>query len=200
MFTQDQIRRRFITACGCLVLGIGIGFCDHALMGTDPFTVFLVGLQRHVGFTVGTLNLAVCLLMIVFVLFVDRSKIGIVTFLATVFTSIGIDFVGFLFPNQVSGALMAWLSLIAGELLYVLGTSMAMVPDTGIDPYNAFLTSLQKLTGWTYKTVRWTLEILFLFAGGLLGGIIGIGTVVSLLATAPLVELISPKLKELLNL
>ena len=167
-----------VTAFACLLLGTGIGLCDYAGLGTDPFTVFLVGMQRNIGFTVGTLNLAVCLIMIIFAFFAYRSKVSIVTFLATFFTSAGIDLVGLLLRHPV----------------------FAIVPDAGIDPYNAFLSSLQKLSGHSYKTVRWIVEILFLITGYLLGGVVGIGTAVSLAAIAPLVEFFVIRLKKILPL
>ena len=189
-----------ITAFACLLLGIGIGLCDHAKLGTDAFTVFLVGMQKQIGFTIGTLNLAVCLLMIVFAFFVYRSKVSIVTFLATFFTSAGIDAVGLLLPHPVSSVAAAALFLLFGEVLYAFGSALAMVPDAGCDPYNAFLSSLQKLSGFSYKWVRWTVEILFLISGYFLGGIIGVGTAVSLIATAPLVEFFVSRLKKILKL
>ncbi len=188
MAKKKRTERMCITAAGCLILGIGIGLCDHAALGTDPFTVFLVGLQRNVGFTVGSLNLVVNLLMIAFAYFVDKQKVSIVTFLATLFTSAGIDAIGFLFSQPVTGRLSAILFLLIGELFYVLGCALSIAPDAGCDPYNAFLLSVRKLTNAKYKTVRWIVELLFLISGYLLGGIVGIGTAFSLIATAPLVE------------
>ena len=181
-------KRMVIAGIGCLLLGIGIGMCDHAQLGTDPFTVLLVGLQKHIGFTVGTLNLAVNLLMIAFGYMVDRNMISIASFLATLFTSIGIDLVGLVFPNPVGGMMTAVIFLLIGELLYVTGASLSIHANAGYDPYNAFLIGLQKCTGWSYKIVRWVVEIVFLFAGYLLGGVIGIGTAAALIASAPLIE------------
>lgn len=200
MSDKNRIKRMCITAFACLLLGTGIGLCDYAGLGTDPFTVFLVGMQRNIGFTVGTLNLAVCLIMIIFAFFADRSKVSIVTFLATFFTSAGIDLVGLMLRHPVSSAAASCLFLVAGELLYAFGTALAIVPDAGIDPYNAFLSSLQKLSGHSYKTVRWIVEILFLITGYLLGGVVGIGTAVSLAAIAPLVEFFVIRLKKILPL
>lgn len=190
-------KRMVIAAIGCLILGIGIGLCDHAKLGTDPFTVLLVGMQRHLHFsigsrvisvTIGSLNLAVSLLMVVFGYLVDRKMISIASFLATLFMSGGIDLVGVVFPAPVSGQLAPYLFLLIGELFYVSGAALSIHANAGYDPYNAFLIGIQKLTGYKYKTVRWSVEIVFLIAGYLLGGIIGIGTAVSWLLSAPLIE------------
>ncbi|MBP3868825.1 MAG: hypothetical protein J6D38_06915 [Solobacterium sp.] len=198
-------KRMMIAAIGCLVLGIGIGLCDHAQLGTDPFTVLLVGIQKHIRFTIGTktvsatigsLNLVVALLMILFGFLVDRKMISIVSFLAPFFTSVGIDLIGLLFPSPVHGQITPFIFLLIGELLYATGTSLCIFANAGYDPYNSFLIGIQKLTGWKYKTVRWTVEIVFLLVGYLLGGTVGIGTAIALLLTAPLAERMVSFLKQ----
>ncbi len=87
---------------------------------------------------------------------------------------------------------------MAGILVYSTGSAMAIASAAGYDPYNCFLIGLQKLLKYPYRVIRWGVEIIFLAAGWLLGGIVGIGTVLSLIAIAPLVDLISKNLKKLL--
>ena len=48
-----------IASIGCFILGIGIGMCDLARLGTDPFTVLLVGMQAKIGLTLGIMNVIV---------------------------------------------------------------------------------------------------------------------------------------------
>ena len=50
-----------ISAAGCLIIGIGIGICEHAQLGTDPMTVLLVGLYNHMNLGLGTINMLLSL-------------------------------------------------------------------------------------------------------------------------------------------
>ncbi|MBQ9327699.1 MAG: hypothetical protein IJ225_04085 [Solobacterium sp.] len=196
MERYSRITRMAITALGCLILGCGIGLCDHAGLGTDPFTVLLVGMQVQLGGTVGTLNLIVCLIMLVIAWLTDRKLISLISFLAVVCSSAGIDLMGMVFPGRSVALLPSILFLGAGELLYSFGTAVAIVPEAGMDAYNAFLTSVSQLLHCSYKAARWGVEAVFLIGGFLLGGIVGAGTVVSLILTAPLVEWIANHLRQ----
>lgn len=189
-------KRWAITALGCFILGIGIGFCDLSKLGTDPFTVLLVGMHVQLGGTIGLMNIFVNIFMILFGFLVDKKMISAATFIAMAACSLGIDIVGWIFPNGTSGIGLAILSLLFGELLYAFGTAVAILPDSGFDPYNAFLIGLQKVTKQSYRTVRWSVEAVFTLVGYLLGGIVGAGTILTLLATGPLVEVFLKRLKE----
>ena len=179
-----------IASIGCFILGIGIGMCDLARLGTDPFTVLLVGMQAKIGLTLGIMNVIVCLMMIAFAWFVDKTMISAVSFLSMICTSAGIDVITLLFKTPPADRILAFLLLLAGVVVYAAGTGLAITPEAGYDSYDAFLIALQKLSGRSYKEVRWCVEIVFLAVGALLGGRIGIGTLVTFAATGPLVELL----------
>lgn len=195
MQNATRLQRMLFTACGCYLLGLGIGLCDHAGLGTDPFTVLLVGMQVHIGGTIGILNAGVNFLMILFGLYADRSMVSMATFAAMVMTSLGMDTVGFVAAGRSQNMVSAGLFLAIGILIYSFGAAMAIAPDAGYDPYNCFLIGLQKLTHGSYKVIRWSVEIVFLTVGWMLGGIVGVGTVLNLILVAPFVELFAGKLR-----
>lgn len=165
-------RRWLITAIGCSVLGVGIGFCDFAQLGTDPFTVLLVGLVKQFGFTIGLMNIAVNLLRILFAFSVNRKLVSAATLIGMFSTSIGIDSVSWLNLSANTPELRV-LTLAGGVLLYALGCALSIFPDAGCDSYNAFLLSAMKLCGKSCRVIRWITEAVFLLAGGLPGGVIG---------------------------
>ncbi len=188
MKNQSLWKRWAFTALGSFVFGIGIGICDLAMLGTDPFTVLLVGLVKQFGFTIGIMNTAVSLLMILFTFCTERSMVSPVTFAAMFAASAGIDAVRL--PGITVQEMWARILLLGvGVFLYAFGCAAAIVPEAGYDAYNGFLISLQKLTSHSYRRVRWTVEIVFLVGGRLLGGVIGIGTLACFGFVGPLVEL-----------
>ncbi len=199
MKNWPRMKRMCVTALGCFLLGSGIGLCDRAGLGTDCFTVFLVGMQSVFGLTIGQLNMAVNLLMIAVGFLIDRSMISVVTFAAMAATSIGIDSVSLLMPVRCTSLTSAIPVLLIGQLIYSFGTAVAIIPEAGFDPYNAFLIGLQKVFRCSYKVIRWGVELLFLAGGWALGGIVGAGTVLSLIVTGPLVEWIASFLRKKLN-
>ena len=90
-------KRWAITALGCFILGIGIGFCDLSKLGTDPFTVLLVGMHVQLGGTIGLMNILVNIFMILFFRSFNCDKFGFINFKFFSFRSFYSNKLGFLF-------------------------------------------------------------------------------------------------------
>ncbi len=195
MKNEPLIKKYLTAAAGALLLGIGIGFADLAAMGTDPFTVFLTGTYRRLGVTLGTMNLIVNLAQILLAFFVRRDTVSAATIIAMIGTSAGIDIPRILgIPSLPSPAGTVW--LVIGLMIYSFGIALTQLPQCGYSPYDAYIYSLIRLFPCAYHTMRWITDLLFVVIGYLLGGTIGIGTVVFLIFTGRLVEIFLDYLKK----
>jgi uncharacterized membrane protein YczE len=63
----------------------------------------------------------------------------------------------------------------------------------GPGPRDGLMTGLARRTGWSVRASRTGIEVVVLGAGWLLGGSVGVGTVVYALAIGPLVQLLLPR-------
>ncbi|MFP5311629.1 MAG: YczE/YyaS/YitT family protein, partial [Actinomycetes bacterium] len=85
-------------------------------------------------------------------------------------------------------------ALLAGAVL-VNAVASACYIGAGFGPgaRDGLMTGLARRTGWTVRLSRTLIEVTVLAAGWLLGGSVGVGTVVYALAIGPLVHLLLPR-------
>ena len=90
------------------------------------------------------------------------------------------------------------LQLFIGLVLYGVSTAMFVRADLGADPWNVFhlrdglMTGIHARTGWPVRRIRTAIEVSVLLIGWLLGGTVGVGTVLYALAIGPLIQLCLP--------
>ncbi len=79
---KEILLRVVILIIGLTIAHLGVTLFLLANLGTDPFNVLIQGLHRLIGstkITHGTVHISICFLIILILLFVDRSYIGIGT-------------------------------------------------------------------------------------------------------------------------
>lgn len=190
-------RRRPAARLSRLALGLGLYGVSEALMlapavGVDPWDVFHTGLARITGIPVGTVLIlvgaAVLLLWIPL-----RQRPGLGT-LANVLVIGGV-------VDLILGALpvpqelwLRWAMFLAGVLLNALATGLYIGAGLGPGPRDG-LTTGWAARGRSIRVVRTGIELSALAAGWLLGGDVGLGTIVYALAIGPLVHVTIPRLR-----
>lgn len=171
---------------GVVVLGCGIGLTVHAKIGVSSWDVLGVGLAKLTGLDFGlvTILTGVAILLLWIPL---KQKPGIGTLANVILVGTGAHLVLSLMPPVES---LAWRIVLftCGLLLAALGTGMYIGTRLGTGPRDGLMTGLNELTGLPIWLVRTMIEVTVLGAGWLLGGNVGIGTVVFALAIGPLTQ------------
>jgi uncharacterized membrane protein YczE len=88
-----------------------------------------------------------------------------------------------------------WLRIVfmlSGVVLNALAGALYIGAQFGPGPRDGLMTGLVRRTGLSVRLVRTTLELTVLATGFLLGGSIGVGTVVYALSIGPLVHVLLP--------
>ena len=114
----------------------------------------------------------VALLMIVFVLFYDRSQIHIGTILYQIVYSACVD----LFANVHVYSNHAWINVLVmllGVLLFAIGTGVYAAASLGRGSYEAVTFAIAEKRGWQVKKVRILLDIMMVIIGVILGESLG---------------------------
>ena len=83
--------------------------------------------------------------------------------------------------------------MLSGILLNAVATSLYIGAGLGPGPRDGLMTGLAK-RGYSIRLVRTGIEVVILLAGWLLGGTVGIGTVLYALSIGPLVHFLLPRL------
>jgi uncharacterized membrane protein YczE len=174
---------------GLVLYGASSSLLVLAGLGLDPWDVFHQGLARHSPLAIGTwaivVGAAVLLLWIPL-----RQRPGIGTLLNVVLVGGTMDVVlGIFSPPHALAPRIAL--LVAGVFLNGVATGAYIGAGLGPGPRDGLMTGLAA-RGHSIRVVRTGLELTVLVTGFLLGGTVGIGTVVYALAIGPLAHVFIP--------
>ena len=161
------------------VSALGITMMLRANVGLEPWSVLQQGLAQTAGITYGTASMIVGAAAIGTAMLCGES-FGIGTVVDIVLCAVCID--GLLWLDWIpqmhslsSGIPM----LLAGMELLAIGTWMYMKSALGAGPRDALMVALARKTGRSVGLCRASVEIVVIIAGFLLGGQVGIGTVIA---------------------
>lgn len=183
-------RRVLQLVIGLVLYGVGDGLMITAGLGVDPWTVFAQGLAERTGLGVGWItNIVGVLVLLLWIPLRQKPGIGTVLNVLLVGTAIQAT-VTVLPPAQ--GLLAQILVLVAGVLAVAVASGLYIGAHFGPGPRDGLMTGMHSRLGWPIWTARLTVEVTVLVIGWLLGGTVGIGTVVFALGIGPLVHIALP--------
>ncbi|MGP3932743.1 membrane protein YczE [Nonomuraea sp. KM88] len=171
---------------GLALYGLGIGLQVESSLGNDPWDVFHQGLAIRTGTTIGTMIIIVgALVMLLWIPL--KQKPGFGTISNVVFLGLFADAAIFLLPSPEHVAAQAsYLAL--GVVSIALATVLYIGAQMGPGPRDGIMTGLMRL-GLSVRLGRFLIEVTVLTAGWLLGGTVGVGTLVFALAIGPMTQL-----------
>ncbi|MBI3979886.1 MAG: membrane protein [Chloroflexi bacterium] len=174
---------------GIVVFSFGNTLILQANVGLGPWHAFHWGLTLILPLTFGQASVAMSLLMLV-ASWGLGVRPGLGTVANGVLVGIFIDiFLGWKLVPRADSVLVGYLMLLAGILIFGLGSGIYIKPRFGAGPRDSFMLGMVRRTGWRVDVVRTTMEITVLIVGALLGGPIGGGTIVFSLTIGPVVRL-----------
>jgi uncharacterized membrane protein YczE len=171
---QLSPQRIAILFFGLAIFGLGDSLLVQGNVGNAPWTVFAQGLSIKTGWALGfsTLVISVCVLFLWIPL---REKPGFGTLsnilLIASFIQIGVS----IFPLQHSFAIGVLFDLI-GITLVGIGSSLYITCGLGPGPRDGAMTGIHQKTGVRVGRVRLGIEVAVLIIGWLMGGTVGVGT------------------------
>ncbi|WP_261164584.1 YitT family protein [Microbacterium sp. Marseille-Q6965] len=171
---------------GLAVFGIGVGLTVIAGLGLDPWTVLADGIARRTGIGIGWTSVVLgALVLLVWIPLRQRPGVGTVLNVLLVGTvmQVTVD----LLPRPDHLALQV-VALLAGIVVVAVGSGIYIGAHLGPGPRDGLMTGLRQRFGWPHWRGRATVELTVLALGWLLGGSVGIGTVLFAVLIGPLVH------------
>ena len=173
-------------ALGLAMFGAGIGLNIRANLGLSPWDAFHQGVAIRTPLSVGLVTIVVS--MVVLLGWIPlRQRPGFGTFLNATLVGVMIDTTLFV----VGETELIWLRvlyLIAGIGMVAVGSGLYIGSRLGPGPRDGIMTGLAA-RGMSIRLARTLIEGTVLIAGWLLGGAVGIGTVVYTLTIGPLLQI-----------
>ena len=188
---KEILLRVVILIVGLTIAHLGVTLFLLANLGTDPFNVLIQGLHRLIGnpqITHGTVHICICFLIILILLFVDRTYIKVGTLLCMICGGPIIDvFTAILAPElgQMTSIPARILMLAVGCVILAFGMTIVIRSDAGTGPNDLVAVVLSDKAGGRFSIVRILVDGSFILIGFLLGGVIGIGTLICMLLVGP---------------
>ena len=178
---------------GLVLVGIGIAAMVAADLGLGPWDVLHQGISGLTGIPIGRVGILVGLVVLLLWLPLPERP-GIGTVLNVLVIGLVIDAVLLVLDTPSA---MAWrVALLAvGPLLFGLGSGFYIGARLGPGPRDGVMTGVARQRGWRVGTVRTGIEVTVLTAGWLLGGTVGVGTLLFAVTIGPLVGFFLPRLE-----
>jgi uncharacterized membrane protein YczE len=190
-FPDDRRSRRLAQLyVGLVVYGISTSLLVLGRRGLVPWDVLHQGLSRHTGIAIGTWSILVSVAVLVLWMPL-HEKPGIGTISNAIVVGGTMDVVLGLTP-EVHDSLARWSCCLGGVLLNGIATGMYIGAGLGPGPRDGLMTGLARRTGKSLRLVRAGLEAAVLALGWFLGGSLGVGTVIYLVAIGPLAHIFVP--------
>jgi len=183
-------RRLVQLLVGLWLYGVSMGLMIRSGLGQVPWDVLHYGLALHLPLSIG--QVVVVASFVVLLLWIPlRQAPGLGTVLNAVLIGVALD-VTLAMVTAPSAVAIRIAFMVVGILGNALATALYIGAQLGPGPRDGLMTGWSRRTGWSLRLVRTSLEVIVVAVGWLLGGVLGIGTVLYAIAIGPLTQHLLP--------
>jgi uncharacterized membrane protein YczE len=169
-----SIKRVLILFFGLALFGLGDGLIIQSGLGNAPWSVLAQGISLKSGLSIGTSTLIIGSLVLA--LWIPlRERPGFGTLSNIIIISLFIEIATNIFPKQ-ENLIPGLVFTLVGIAMVGIGSSLYITCGLGPGPRDGAMTGLHQRTGVRVGRVRLGLEVVVSIAGALLGGTLGLGT------------------------
>ena len=209
----NLIKRLILFFIGMSIIQFGVALFLKTSIGSDPFTVFTEGLAMALNktglkdlsivqmisgraeVTPGVANMVILVVLFIGILIVDMKRIKIGTLICVFgvgpIIDLGVKVVSY-FPVESANIFVKMLLVLLGCFIIAVGFSIMSESDLGVAPNDIVPFIIQDKTKIEYRWIRIIFDGVFLLLGFVLGGKVGIGTIISMLSTGPFIQFCLP--------
>lgn len=195
----DWAKALIILLIGLTVAHLGVTLFLLSELGTDTFTVFIQGLSRIFGVSVGTVHVIVLCILMAVMLVTTKGYVKPGTVVCAFCGGPIIDLFTWLLDgwiNVEAGMPVRVISMLAGCVILSAGMSIVINSNAGTGPNDLVAVILSdRIEKVQFRWVRVGCDLFFVALGFLLGGTVGAGTLVAVFLTGPLVQFWLPRTK-----
>lgn len=198
-------KRVLIAIIGIFFVGLGIAFNAGTMFGNDPIAILYDGMRsvlrmepEQLGLISNIINVA----MIVILFFLGKRYINIGTLIYIVpfgfFVSIG-TYLYNVVINQNS-FIQRVIGAIIGCSATYFGVSLFIVVAIGLDPFTGVVMAIADKIGWNFRKTKICFDIVMVLIGYLMGGTLGIITLLTVATAGPVIQYFSDVMKKYIKI
>ena len=199
---KEILIRIVILFLGLSIAHLGVTLFLLADLGADPFNVFVQGIFRTLSnfvnwplLTHGNTHVVICFIIIVALLFIDRTYIKIGTILCMIFGGPIIDFFTAILSAPFANINSLILKIIVnglGCIILAFGMTIVIKSDAGTGPNDLVSIVLSDKLKKNFGLIRILVDVSFVLIGFILGGSFGIGTLICAFLVGPVANIFLP--------
>ena len=187
---KDGAKRMAIMIMSILLMGFSVSIFSYSGMGVDPFTAFNMSVSAKLGISFGFYQMCVNGIILIFVAIMAKKLISV----GTVVNMVGVGYVCEFFTSIYDEILpqektlpLRLVCMALGVFLLSLSASLYFNCNLGVSPYDALGFVMEDNIKIKYKWSRVITDLICNLVAFLLGGPIGIGTVVTAFFMGPVI-------------
>mgnify|MGYP001188498694 FL=1 len=183
--TRPKLSTLIMLVIGLFLFGLGEAIIIGSGSGVSPWTVLAQGISSKTDLSIGMATFLISIFILIF--WVPLKQIpGIGTILNAIIIASAIDLtLGFM--PQPELIYLKILQASFGILIVGIGSGIYLASNLGPGPRDGLMIGLQQKTNTSIPLIRTVIEITAVTVGWLLGGIVGIGTILFVFGIGPCV-------------
>ncbi len=192
---KNYSKRLFSLMFGLMLYALGATITIKANIGYAPWDVFHSGLAKIIHLSIGNTSIIVGLIIWAIVL-IFGEKFGIGTVLNMIFIGVFMNIFMPIIPKMSPNDFFLDLFVMfIGLFIIPFGTYFYMISGLGSGPRDSLMVVIRKKTNIPIGICRCVVEVSALITGFLLGGMLGLGTAISMIAISFCVQIVFDLLK-----
>src|SRR5699024_9767542 len=163
---------------GLMVMGLGVALTIKGQrFGVGSWDVLHIGLFKNLGLSIGLWSIIMGIIIITISSIGLRELPKLGTFMTMLFVGLFIDFFNWLLPDPSTFSVQ-FISFVLGVMLLAIGCGIYISADLGAGPRDTLMLLAVKKLNFSIRVARTVMEVVVAIVGYLLGGPIGVGTVI----------------------
>ena len=197
---SETTKRIIIFLIGMSIIQFGVALFLRMNIGSDPFTVFTQGLANTLNnlgmnVTTGTANRIILVVLFSIILLLNKNHIKIGTIICVIgvgpIIDLGIRVVSVL-PVESYSYLLKMFLIALGCFIIAIGFSILSATKVGVAPNDIIPFIIKERINCEYRWIRICMDAFLLIGGFMLGGTVGVGTIIAMATTGPFIQLCLP--------
>ncbi|MGO4886722.1 YczE/YyaS/YitT family protein [Anaerobacillus sp. MEB173] len=194
-------KRITIYIVGLLISALGICLIIKSEAGTGPWDTVAVGLNLHFGLTIGGWSIIAQAIVVMLTSIIEQKAPQIGSIVAIIIRSMFLDlwiYVVFINIDFTTSIITQWLIFSIGLIVVGVGIGLYLIAEFPKTPIDGLMVALNTRFGWSFSNARIIIESFAVLLGFLLGGPVGIGTVITAILLGRIIQISNKNIRILL--